>query len=90
MKITPIGDYLFVRKCIRPEVKDGIYLCPASREENLNFAEIIAVGGGCKYFTTERIGETILCPELSNQMHRILGENFAVRERSIKVLATFD
>jgi len=99
MKIRPNGDYIFVRKAINGKEEDfegqkyfwqGGLVVSNATADNTNFAEIIAVGPMCKYFSDEDVGSFIICPEISNDLHRITGEDFAVRERAIKVLATFN
>lgn len=99
MKIHPIGDHIFVRKCLNGAQemfqgqvyhrKGNLVLCSGSGQ-NTNFAEILAVGPRCKHFTKDQIGKFIVCPEISNDMHRINGEDFSIRERAIAVLAVFD
>ena len=98
MKIRPLRDYIFVRKAVNGDEEDyhsqkyfwkGNIVVSAGTADNTNFAEIIAVGPMCKYFSDDNIGEFIMVPELSNDMHRIIGEDFAIRETAIPVLATF-
>ena len=99
MKIKPCGDYLFVRKTISGKEEEyngqkffwrGNIVVSSATADNTNFCEILAVGPKCKYFDVDCIGSFIICPEISNDLHRITGEDFAIRERAVDVLATFD
>ena len=98
MRIRPNNDYIFIRKCVNGQEEDyngqkfyrkGNIVVTSATADTTNFAEVIAVGPMCKYFSDEDVGSFIICPELSNDMHRITGEDFAIRERAIKVLVTF-
>lgn len=80
-RIRPIGQYMLVRKCERPE-PDFIIL-PDLVKEDTNFVEVLAVGAGCKHFTTEHVGSTVQCPDFADGMHCLGGEFWMVKESLI-------
>lgn len=77
-KIKPVGNYMLVRKCQRPD--QGIIILPDQVKEDTNFVEVIAVGNKCKHFLQEHVGATVQCPDFADGMHCIGGEFWMVRE----------
>jgi co-chaperonin GroES (HSP10) len=75
---TPIGDRIRVRKCTACDVylddegrkiyAMGDIAVPDTTGEITHWAEIIAVGPGCKIFTQEHIGAMVNCPETDNDL----------------------
>lgn len=100
MKITPIGNHLFVRKCKVDHVKDErgrvIIYRPDASGTLTNYNEIVAIGPKCE--EPWSVGAIVKCPERSNDLHRVndyIAENgehieeFIVRETVVSPLAQF-
>lgn len=96
MKITPNGNWIIFTKCIRGDGETsadsslGGILLPHMVAEKTNFAVVNSVGPKCKVFDNKCIGKYIQCPELSNDMYRISGETFAIKESALTLLAVFE
>lgn len=66
---APIGRTLLIRKAANGEQNedgdfvDGGIVLPDTVWDNTNFVEVIKVGGDCKLYTDEMIGQLTWCPE---------------------------
>jgi len=79
--IQPIGTFMLVRKCERPD-PDYIVL-PDQIKEDTNFVELLAVGPKCKHFLPEHVGCMVQCPDFADGMHNLGGEFWMVKEALI-------
>ena len=82
--IKPIGEFMLVRKCQRPDA--GLIVLPDLVKDFTNYVEILAVGGKCKHFTAEHVGGLVQCPDFADGMHCIdeRGEYWMVKESIIE------
>lgn len=87
-KLKPVGRVLLVRKCTQGEKRGnqtyiGNIAIPDYSAENTGWAEIIAIGDGCVYYTCDMIGQTTYLPEWKpNYMRKVVpdDEYFLVKE----------
>lgn len=96
--IKPIKDWVYVRKCLatdmeivdgQQEYSVGGVAVPADYGERTCFAEVIDVGPNCKEIRKEHCHKfAVMCPEMG-PIHRLQGEDFAVREKDLRVKALF-
>jgi hypothetical protein len=81
-RIRPVGTFMLVRKCERPQ--PALIILPDLVREDTNFVEVLAVGPKCKHFTPEHIGKTVQCPDFADGMHCLGGEFWMVKELLIQ------
>lgn len=82
-----IQNYIRVRKCYNDDYRkeDGsVLLYRTDRDKDLTTtAVIIDVGPKCVLVDKSDIGNYVLCPEISNDMKRLVNEDFVIRETAI-------
>lgn len=84
--IRLLHDWIRVRKCVNDHIRndDGSVLLYRTDYDHDTtwFAEIIDVGPECRIVLRKDIGGKVLLPEMHNDLKRLIGEDFVVRERS--------
>lgn len=79
--IKPIGTFMLVRKCERPQ--PGLIVLPDLVREDTNFVEVLAVGPKCRHFGQDHVGKMVQCPDFADGMHNLGGEFWMVKEELI-------